>query len=146
MDVGMLYDSPDGKSYIGVKITPENLNTVLFIDLYGDVTIEWGDGTSDDTDTINGLPQHTYSADGDYLIKITGDWASKYEGTDDGSVTYFNYPNFYYWNQIRYIYIASGYYHNASKYSFLDLSNCESLIFGNCVFDNPYIDIRDSGL
>jgi hypothetical protein len=72
--VGSMWKPSDGNSWIKVNIEPENLTTVLLIEVLGGSVIDWGDGTTDDADTISGYPQHTYDSAGEKWIKIIGDW------------------------------------------------------------------------
>lgn len=72
--VGSMWSPSDKNSWIKVNIGPENLTTVLLIEVLGDSVIDWGDGTTDDADTISGYPQHTYDSAGEKWIKIIGDW------------------------------------------------------------------------
>ena len=143
MDVGGIYDSSDGCSYINVDISDENLSTMLFIEIYGDAVIDWGDGTTDDADTINGYPSHTYSSSGNKTIKINGEWGANYDSAElSGFVGEF--PNFYFYNQVRYIYISS--ISSASVLRFNELYNCKNIIFGNVNLTNPTIEIKNTGL
>lgn len=145
VDVGMLYDSIDGNSYINIEITPENLNTVLFINTPSNLSIDWGDGVIESINQNDEIA-HTYENSGNYLIKIQGDWYANYTQNNMGVTSYFNYPNFYYYNQIKYIYITSGDYSSSNQWDFQYLYNCEYLIFGKSYFNNPYFYIQDTGL
>ncbi len=52
----------------------DEANTEIELPLSGtvDVTIDWGDGSTIDTVTTEGLKAHTYSSTGTFTIKING--------------------------------------------------------------------------
>ncbi len=133
-NIGALYRPSDNKTHFVVNITEENLSTVLFVEIYGDVVIDWGDGTTDDADTITGFPRHTYSTTGVKHITIDGEWGTDYD--DDN--TYVSAPTYdvnnrYYYNQVTNIYIAIP----LSKIRFNQLNNLQLITFPNEI--NPIV-------
>ncbi|HLU43479.1 MAG TPA: PKD domain-containing protein, partial [Natronosporangium sp.] len=40
-------------------------------DIYGGVTIDWGDGESEIFNAAEGSVSHTYAAPGEYVIRVT---------------------------------------------------------------------------
>lgn len=124
-NIGALYKPSDNKTHITVNITEDNLSTVLFVEIYGDAVIDWGDGATDDADTITGYPRHTYSTAGVKHITIDGEW-----GTADisyGSTQVDGINNRYYLNQVTNIYVAIP----LSKLLFRELNNLQLITFPN---------------
>ena len=74
--VGQMYITASGDTEIDVHFTDAaRLSPILTIAVNGTVTVNWGDGTTADTVTGTSLTTrqavpHTYSAVGDYTIKI----------------------------------------------------------------------------
>lgn len=68
-DVGACYTPTDNKGEVIVSITNPN-TAVIFADS-GNCIYDWGDGSSD-TSSNNVSLTHTYAAEGQYTIKITG--------------------------------------------------------------------------
>jgi hypothetical protein len=141
--VGALYRPNDNKTHIVVDIKPENLNTVLFIQTLDGFEIDWGDGTVEDVDTINGYPQHTYDSPGSKDIKISGNWNPQW-GVGSISLTaktYNGFPNSYYFQQITNIHcgIKLGYYW------FKYLGNLKYLTFveDEVVYNSNYFDFSE---
>ena len=133
-NIGALYKPSDNKTHFVVDITEENLSTVLFVEIYGDAVIDWGDGTTDDADTITGYPRHTYSTTGVKHITIDGEWGTYYNSNN----TYVSAPaydvnNRYYFNQVTNIYVAIP----LSKIVFEELNNLQSITFPNEI--NPIV-------
>jgi hypothetical protein len=85
LDVGAMYDTIDGKTYIFTRIT-NNTGFQPTLDLNKStadlLTIDWGDGTTD-TSSVNGSiaiqKSSVYPAIGDYVISI--DCAGTYRGS-----------------------------------------------------------------
>lgn len=83
LDVGATYETTDGKSHIFLTA---NAIVGLSYTMYftksdtSELTISWGDGTTDDTSTLNGADSktHTYASAGDYEITV---WISSGSGT-----------------------------------------------------------------
>ena len=125
--VGSMWKPSDGNSWIKVNIEPENLTTVLLIEVLGDCVIDWGDGTTDDADTISGYPQHTYASAGEKWIKIIGDWNPMWGSTESVTEKYNNYPIWYYNNQITEIYLGR----DTERYSFSYLKSLQHITFPN---------------
>lgn len=133
-NIGALYRPSDNKTHFVVNITEENLSTVLFVEIYGDTVIDWGDGATDDADTITGFPKHTYSTTGVKHITIDGEWVADYD--DDN--TYVSAPTYdvnnrYNYNQVTNIYIAIP----LSKIRFNYLNNLQLITFPNEI--NPIV-------
>lgn len=125
--VGALYRPNDNKTHIFVDIKPENLNTVLFIQMLDGFEIDWGDGVIEDVDTINGYPQHTYTTAGSKEIKISGNWLPQW-GVSSLSMTakdYNGFQNSYYFKQITHIFCGV----KLNYYWFKYLSNLKYLTF-----------------
>ena len=123
--VGAMYKPDDNKTRITLEITPENLNTVLFITMLEDCVIDWGDGTYDEPDTVNGYPSHTYETAGTKTVTISGNWGNDYYDLSYAT-KYFNFPIKYYFNQIIYIYC-----HTISNPCFVNFKNLEQITFPN---------------
>lgn len=74
--VGQMYITASGDTEIDVRFADAaRLSPILNIAVNGTVTVDWGDGTAADTVTGSSLTTqqavpHTYSAIGDYTIKI----------------------------------------------------------------------------
>lgn len=68
-DVGACYTPTDNKGEVIVSIN--NPNTAVTFADSGNCTYDWGDGSSD-TSSNNVSLTHTYAAEGQYTIKITG--------------------------------------------------------------------------
>ena len=73
--VGQMYITQSGDTEIDVSMPEGRLSPTMTIAVNGTVTVDWGDNTTADTVTGNstGTPKyvsHTYSAPGDYTIKI----------------------------------------------------------------------------
>jgi len=83
-DWGQMYTTTSGKTEIDVEFTdPNRLSPNMSLAVNGEVSIDWGDGSSAETVTGNSLTTrvsagpHTYSAIGKYTIKVTsvsGSW------------------------------------------------------------------------
>jgi len=89
INVGQLYITTSGATEIDVTLDdPVYLSPYLVICPNGTLTINWGDGSS--TDTVTGTSvttkksiQHTYSAVGNYTIKITAASGTEYNLAGD---------------------------------------------------------------
>jgi hypothetical protein len=125
--VGSMWKPSDGNSWIKVNIGPENLTTVLFIEVLGDCVIDWGDGTTDDVNTISGYPQHTYDSVGEKWIKIIGDWNPQW-GLNLSLTQIFNdYPVWYYHKQVIHILLGR----DVNHYAFDHLKSLQQITFPN---------------
>ena len=77
LNIGQMYVTASGATEIDIQFDDIARNTpTLGFALNGTAVIDWGDGTSTDTVTGTSLnttinTQHTYSAPGDYTIKIS---------------------------------------------------------------------------
>ena len=75
LDVGQMYITDDGKTRIYIKLEEGRLSPYLGFAVDGTVTVEWGDGISQDvtgTSTSTTIyTQHTYTQAGEYVIKLS---------------------------------------------------------------------------
>jgi hypothetical protein len=74
-DIGAIYNTTDGKSYLFVTLTAiTGLSPTLYLNksTADQMTVSWGDGSADDTSNTNGnlTFNHTYAAAGSYIITI----------------------------------------------------------------------------
>ena len=65
LDIGAEYETADNITYLGVDFITANTSITLGLSSTGTFTIDWGDGTTDNT------LKHTYTAVGQYEIKIS---------------------------------------------------------------------------
>lgn len=141
--VGALYRPNDNKTHILVDIKPENLNTVLFIQILDGFEIDWGDGVIEDVDTINGYPQHTYTTAGSKEIKISGNWNPQWGvgGLSLTAKTYNDFQNSYYFKQITHIFCGI----KLNYYWFKYLGNLKYLTFveDEVVYDSSHFNFRE---
>ena len=74
LDIGQMYATDDGKTRLYITLSDGRLSPYLGLAINGNVTVEWGDGTSQTvTGTSTGTvvsTQHTYPSAGDYVIQI----------------------------------------------------------------------------
>ena len=75
-NVGAQYKTTDEKTHLFITLVAGHLAPYLGVAPNGTATIDWGDGSANDTLTGSSFTsvknvQHTYSAPGDYEIKIT---------------------------------------------------------------------------
>ena len=120
LDIGQQYVTSDGKTRLYVTLDSYNLSPKIVIGLNGTVTIDWGDGTTADTQSASGSSfpnttfSHTYSAAGDYVITISKDSGDfRLRGTQYGSGVFTNnkttiYSNCQYNSCVKRIEIGSG--------------------------------------
>lgn len=78
IDVGAIYTTITGETYLYITLTPETgkdvpLNFANNPTLLGTTTIEWGDGTPNSTSAIAGSQEivHSYANFGSYVIKMS---------------------------------------------------------------------------
>lgn len=94
--IGQNYITSDGATKVYVSVDKNTLNPMLGIKYDGKVTVDWGDGTTPDTETTNALTvkeiTHTYSEAGDYVISITpdGETVVQLEGNNTTQTSLFN--------------------------------------------------------
>lgn len=100
-NIGAMYRPSDNKTHIIVDIAPENLYTVLFVQMLEGFEIDWGDGVIEDVDTINGYPQHTYTTAGQKQIKISGNWNPQWGVAPTYSQIWEGFPGWYYNGRIK---------------------------------------------
>jgi hypothetical protein len=97
IDVGAIYDTIDGKSYLFVRVTDvTGLQPTIYLNKTGTalLTIDWGDSTTSTTTTngsFNLTKSSPYASVGDYVISIQS--ANNY-GNQSG-LNYFNGNNNY---------------------------------------------------
>ena len=75
LNIGQMYVTTSGATEIDVTLDAHTLAPYLIIAVNGEVEIDWGDNSTPDTVTGTSLTsnkstQHTYSAPGNYTIKI----------------------------------------------------------------------------
>lgn len=78
IDVGAIYTTITGETYLYITLTPETgknvpLNFTNETEFLGTTTIQWGDGTPNSTSTIGGEQEivHSYANFGSYVIKMS---------------------------------------------------------------------------
>ena len=119
-NIGAMYRPSDGKTHIVVDIAPENLYTILFVQMLEGFEIDWGDGTIEDVDTVNGYPQHTYTTAGSKEIKITGNWLPQWGVAPTDTQTYEGFPGWYYASRIKAVF-------SGDKLGMLNFGYCTGL-------------------
>lgn len=85
--IGQMYITSDGKTRIYIHLEKGRLSPYLGIAVDGTATVEWGDGSSNDTvtgsDTWNVISTpHNYAAAGDYVIAISVSGSIAFIGDD----------------------------------------------------------------
>lgn len=91
--IGQLYHTASGATEIDVELTSKLLNPYVNLGVDGKVTIDWGDGSTNDTAqgtnlTIRVSTGHTYSAAGTYTIKVSLTSGSGYSILGTNSTPY----------------------------------------------------------
>ena len=77
MNVVAMYITDDGKTRIYIHLEEGRTSPILGVCPNGTVTVDWGDGTTNDTltgmstNTVKWTPTHNYASPGDYVIKLT---------------------------------------------------------------------------
>ena len=76
IDVGQMYITASGATEIDVVMQEGRLSPIMTICVNGEVSIDWGDGTTPDSVTGTSIstrlaPQHMYASAGSYTIKIS---------------------------------------------------------------------------
>lgn len=84
LEIGQMYITDDGKTRIYIHLE-ERLSLTLGLGVNGTVDVDWGDGTSHSTITGTSIDtkktaSHTYSAAGDYVIKLSVTGSMKFFG------------------------------------------------------------------
>lgn len=93
-DIGAIYNTVDGKTYVFLDLKGlQDLTVVLLFTKHNNdtLTVEWGDGTSS-TYTTNGTintGNHTYPAKGEYIVKISISGTGYYTFGQGGNTTPF---------------------------------------------------------
>lgn len=85
VDYGALYTINNGGFYLFLTIDDNSGYTVTlspYQNVAHTITIDWGDGTPNDTKTNTGTTQisHTYAQEGDYEIVVTRDYGFEFSG------------------------------------------------------------------
>lgn len=115
-DIGALYDTEDGATYIGLDVSDIAFAEIVLNFGSGTPTIDWGDGTVVDLATT-GIT-HTYNTIGRYEIKITG--AHRLGGGTDSTPFVSGRGK----NDVIYIYASKD--TNAAAYALYSLSFLET--------------------
>jgi hypothetical protein len=72
--IGGMYNTSTGGTRIYITIDNDTLSPLLSLGFEGDITVDWGDGTTDTftgiASDINSYIKHTYQSAGDYVIEI----------------------------------------------------------------------------
>ena len=86
MNVGAIYITDDSKTRIYIRLEEGRTSPMLGVCPNGTVTVDWGDGTTQDTLTgtsttaVKWTPNHAYAAPGEYVIKLTVDGTMGFYG------------------------------------------------------------------
>ena len=86
MNVGAIYITDDGKTRIYIRLEEGRTSPMLGVCPNGTVTVDWGDGTTQDTltgtstATVKWTSNHAYAAPGEYVIKLTVDGTMGFYG------------------------------------------------------------------
>jgi len=90
LDIGQMYITDDGKTRIYISLKDGRLKPRLGLGIYGSVVVDWGDGS--ETDTMTGssaattvYQEHTYAAEGEYVISLDVTGTVYINGVDDSS-------------------------------------------------------------
>ena len=88
LDIGQQYVPTDGKTHLHVHLIEGALSPKIGLQISGTVAVDWGDGSEASSQTGSNYAsksfEHTYSAPGDYDIKISGG-KHKFYGYNYGS-------------------------------------------------------------
>lgn len=81
--IGQVYKTASGATEIDLHITAATRNPYINLGVNGTASIDWGDGTTADSVTGSSVTTlvatgHTYTAAGDYTVKITAGSGSEY--------------------------------------------------------------------
>lgn len=91
MNVGAMYITDDGKTRIYIRLEEGRTSPMLGVCPNGTVSVDWGDGTTQDTltgtseTTPQWTPNHEYAAPGDYVITLTVDGTMGFYGNSSSS-------------------------------------------------------------
>ncbi|MBP5709685.1 MAG: leucine-rich repeat protein, partial [Bacteroidales bacterium] len=119
-DWGQMYTTTSGKTEIDVELTdPNRMSPYMSLAVNGEVSIDWGDGSSTETVTGTSLTTrkevgpHTYPAVGKYTIKVTASTGNSwgFYGTSSYLLLYINSitnQNRVYTNCIKAVRIGAG--------------------------------------
>ena len=86
INVGAMYITDDGKTRIYIRLEEGRTSPMLGVCPNGTVTVDWGDGTTQDTltgtstTTVKWTSNHAYAAPGEYVIKLTVDGTMGFYG------------------------------------------------------------------
>ena len=119
LDIGQMYTTADGKTYIHIVLEDGRLKPILGLGLDGSVDIDWGDGTEHTTltgtnvNTYISTSPHTYATPGAYTIKlsVTGSMAFVHKNSVCGLLMKSGYnsdQSACYRNAIKSIYVGTG--------------------------------------
>jgi hypothetical protein len=123
LDVGVIYVTTDGKSYLFIRISATTgLSPTLYVNksTTATMTINWGDTTtSTNSSSGNQTIAHTYSVEGDYLITVTCSTTYQFgQGSSPTQIFTGNYANI-----VKSVYIGT----NVTTLPVYAFNNCYSL-------------------
>lgn len=95
MDVGAIYETTDGKTYVFIEVNSlTGLEVVVYIESFSGttITIDWGDGTPNTTNSYSwdDTDAHTYASAGQYIIKISATGGNYGLGNGDDRGIFYN--------------------------------------------------------
>lgn len=90
LDVGQMYITDDGKTRIYISLKDGRLNPRLGLAINGSVVVDWGDRSATDTMTGPSLTtttyqEHTYAAEGEYVISLEVIGTASINGLHEGT-------------------------------------------------------------
>ena len=91
VDVGAMYTTDDGKTRVYITLQEGRTSPMLGLYVRGNVTVDWGDGSTPDVLAAGTRPKamytptHHYKTAGDYVITLDADSSSTYIGTGSAS-------------------------------------------------------------
>jgi len=92
LDIGQMYITSSGDTEIDVSIDSETLSSKITLVLMGEVSVDWGDNTTPDTESGTNATvtyEHDYQAAGNYTIKIKANSGAYRPSTANGYSKFF---------------------------------------------------------
>lgn len=143
LKVGATYATDDGTTRIYIRLEDGRTSPRLGLGINGTVSVDWGDGTTEDIitgtsiSTVKYTYMHNYAAAGDYVIRLTVSGSAQIFG-DSNMYSYLliystqhDERNYVYKNAIRKIEIGNGI--NIGNYAFGTCNSISTIAIPNSV-------------